>query len=437
MRTAQIALLGIFAVISTTSAAAQDVELQKLMSRRAAVADAYRQLAETVYGLQINSSTTVYDFVMESDLIHSAVDEFVRGVRIGEARYFPDNSCEVQAELTVADAVETLRGAYQQHYRGDRIDTRDFDSIPTRAEKKTLKTIGMGAPRDDLPFGLPSGVVALLPKLPGGDSASGGSSLPGVWKHVPSRARMMAVRGAKQDAWRQLAERIMGLRLTSTTLIEDFVTQSDEIRTEMDDFLKGAEPVGTYYRGDEMIVEVTMRIPAEQVIRIVEQLHGRHYEGDDIEAAEIGRIARDVVHRDFEATGMSVPPAKYLTPQAIADATIARPNWVESSIQATGEASDAAFDTAQGRLKARRAAELVAKRNLALQIAGLPIDDQMLVRDLVTKDEYVSTRVDAVLIHATIEETRFTDNAAIVTVSIPGVHVWSVVGDEYRRLNRE
>ena len=58
-------------IVSVGTAHAQDVaEAQKkLLSKRAAEADAYRKLAEAVYGLQINSRTYVKDYVTESDEI--------------------------------------------------------------------------------------------------------------------------------------------------------------------------------------------------------------------------------------------------------------------------------------------------------------------------------------------------------------------------------
>ena len=59
----------------------------KLLSKRAAEADAYRKLAEAIKGLQITSDTYVKDFVAESDTIKADMDEFIRGVRLGDPRW--------------------------------------------------------------------------------------------------------------------------------------------------------------------------------------------------------------------------------------------------------------------------------------------------------------------------------------------------------------
>ncbi len=43
---------------------------KKLMARRAAIVDGYRQLAETIKGVRISSNTTVSDFVLQATTLH-------------------------------------------------------------------------------------------------------------------------------------------------------------------------------------------------------------------------------------------------------------------------------------------------------------------------------------------------------------------------------
>ena len=87
--------IAIASIVTVTAAFAQDVaEAQKkLLSKRAAEADAYRKLAEAVYGLQLNSRTYVKDYVTESDEIHGQVDEFIKGIRLGDPLWYDDGSC--------------------------------------------------------------------------------------------------------------------------------------------------------------------------------------------------------------------------------------------------------------------------------------------------------------------------------------------------------
>ena len=413
----------------------QDVsrEKNKLLAKRAAEADAYRKLAEAVYGLEINSRTYVKDFVAESDDIRTDVDTFVKGVRLGRPVWYEDDSCEVPAEVTVAKVIETLRTAHKRHYDGHNIQSEDFETMTKRIEKKVIKAIGMGAPRPDLPADLPSGTFELITPPPADLPRP---PIPDLWRQAGPQARLMAIRAARVDAIRKLAERVKGLRLTSRTQVVDFVAESDEIRTDLMATLSTAgEEVSTYLHHDELIAEVTMRIPTEQVITTVKRLHSRHYKGDDIKGHEIEDVVKTVVKKDFEETGMGVPPPKYLKRYA-ETARVNLPSWAMGQITATGMGTDPAFDTPQGRLKARRAAETDAYRKLLEQIQGLEVRSATQVRDFVAEHEHVETVLDGFVVNAVVVDAEFTGDTAIVTVAIPGLQVWEAVAEELRRQAR-
>ena len=59
-----------------------DFEPKRLMALRASKLDAYRALAERVYGATLTGTSTVEDFVMKHDDFGIAVDSFVRGARV-------------------------------------------------------------------------------------------------------------------------------------------------------------------------------------------------------------------------------------------------------------------------------------------------------------------------------------------------------------------
>ena len=72
---------------------------QKLMAMRAAQVDAYRNLAEQVYGFRVWGSTAVSAFATQSDVIRSYVDAYIRGARVVNMTSIADGNFEATVEL--------------------------------------------------------------------------------------------------------------------------------------------------------------------------------------------------------------------------------------------------------------------------------------------------------------------------------------------------
>lgn len=178
-----------------------------------------------------------------------------------------------------------------------------------------------------------------------------------------------------------------------------------------------------------------MRVPTEQVIATVKELHSRYYKGDDVKGHDIEDVVRSAVKREFEATGEGIPPPPYLR-RYNESAAVPLPDWTMGPLEATGEGTDPALDTPQGRLKAARAAELDAKRKLAERIAGLEIEPGMTVRDFVARNESIRGLVDAVLVTALVTKTEISASAARVTVAVPGMQVWEIINGALAHLAR-
>src|SRR5512139_2950167 len=56
----------------------------------------------------------------------------------------------------------------------------------------------------------------------------------------PAQARAMAERAAQVVAYRNLLEAVKGVRVDSTTTVENFMVTSDVIRTQVSGFVQGA-----------------------------------------------------------------------------------------------------------------------------------------------------------------------------------------------------
>lgn len=408
---------------------AQATTPPELLSRRAAEADAYRRLAEVVYGLQVNGYSLVQDFALESEHLRAEVDHFLRGVQLGPPLWHEDGVCEVAAEVTLAQVSGALREIHVRHYRGDDISITDIDSIPARTPREILRVVGVGVARDDLPLSASApGVGAVPPRAAGPD---GGPPIPELWRRLGPQARLMALAAARTDAQRRLAERIAGLRLNATTTVRDFAAERDTVIAELNAELIGAQEVGQYLHDDVLIAEVTLRVPAPQVVEAIKKLRIRRGDEHGLSAIDIERGVSSVATHELEATGMGVPPERQA--QRFAEqATLTLPDWATTTLEAEGAGADPELASPQGKLRAARAAELAARRNLIAQIAELTIAQGSSVGALMARLDFVAAEIEALMIDAVPGPTRISDSGATARVTLPGMLVWEVVQDGLR-----
>lgn len=93
---------GSLTVTGSGAAARGNAGQARLMAQRAAISDAYRQLAEAVNGVQVMAETTVKDFVTESDTIRLSVSAVIKGARqTGPTRYLSDGTVEVDVSMPI------------------------------------------------------------------------------------------------------------------------------------------------------------------------------------------------------------------------------------------------------------------------------------------------------------------------------------------------
>lgn len=62
-------------------------------------------------------------------------------------------------------------------------------------------------------------------------------------QYTTGQAKLMAMRAAKVDALRNLAEQVHGVRVWGNTAVSAFVTQNDTVRTYVDSFIRGARVI--------------------------------------------------------------------------------------------------------------------------------------------------------------------------------------------------
>jgi hypothetical protein len=206
-------------------AMAQSEAQVKLMARRAAKVDALRNLLEVIYGLQIDGRTTVRDFVTQSDVIRARISATVQGARETNYQVQPDGTAEVTVEVTLG-AVQDILGRRLMY------------------DRETIEATGYGAPPG------PPAASSTIPFSGSVLRAKGFGVPPPQQDLTPAEKGLLAKRAGKLDALRNLSEQVYGVRITGDTLVRDFVTRSDDIRSRVFSYIQGARVVSEQLQPD-------------------------------------------------------------------------------------------------------------------------------------------------------------------------------------------
>jgi len=210
------------------------------LAKRTAFITAQRDLIERYAGSFLSSQTQIDNFVAKNDQVLTTTGGLIKGVKIVDHGLSPDNTVYyVVVEAREKDLRETL---------GDRPDPKAAFTAPF-AWPSEIGAVSSGS----------SGKLGIDPKMKT-VTATGTGLLP---KGVDARVGVLrAKRAAKMDALRNLAERIKGIHLSSTTTVEDFMAKQDVVQAKVDAVIKGARIVKTTPKGDGSVeVEVAVDVP--------------------------------------------------------------------------------------------------------------------------------------------------------------------------------
>jgi hypothetical protein len=84
---------------------------KRMMGYRAAIADAYRKLAEAVDGVRVDADTTVSNYVTTSDVVRTQVSALIKGAQATKTDYKPDGAVEVTLTLDLHGKNRSLASA--------------------------------------------------------------------------------------------------------------------------------------------------------------------------------------------------------------------------------------------------------------------------------------------------------------------------------------
>jgi len=250
---------------------------ERLKATRAAEIDADRLLVERLYGLQIDSNTTVLDLTAGDDKVAGAVSaSLVGSLTIGEPEYLADGRVQVVRAVKIQEVVETLNRVI----KGKRLADGSFAN--SSENEKTDRSVT-------------DKVIDVM----------GNAALPGSEGHQ----KIMAKRAAEMDAYRRLAARMMGQKISGDTTVREMCLQNDDIVAKLSQVLKAATPTNIKYL-DDGSCEVTMEIKVSDLIRTT-----RSYMKGDTQKTE---IKDDINERSFSEIGRgTMQPVAAVMPAAM------------------------------------------------------------------------------------------------------------------------
>lgn len=89
---------------------AKSINQKRLLAMRAAKLDAYRTLAEQVYGLRVKGQTTIGEAVVTSDQLASAVEGIITGAEVVAIKATSPDTYQVELSLSLNELKRMING---------------------------------------------------------------------------------------------------------------------------------------------------------------------------------------------------------------------------------------------------------------------------------------------------------------------------------------
>ena len=176
-----------------------------MRAERIARADAMRKMAEKLYGVNISAEQNVYDLVNENSEVRAKMNQVLAGMREKAWHYYPEGICQVELEVTWRTFIKKVKEIVEAGC--DACGSYFEKSVDVSVTANDKKVVVWGS---------------------------------GAIKGTRGVQEIQALRAAEVDAYKKMAERILGVRISSDTTVRDMVMESDRIRNTVRGIIRGA-----------------------------------------------------------------------------------------------------------------------------------------------------------------------------------------------------
>lgn len=130
---------------------AVNVAQARAMARRAAIVDAYRQMAETISGVNVTSESTVENFITQSDVTRTKVNAMIKGAKVIKEEMTKDGAYEVTMSVPMFGVTGSLASAVLEPPAQKEVfpepvasvPATPVEALPTQATVNTTVTVNI------------------------------------------------------------------------------------------------------------------------------------------------------------------------------------------------------------------------------------------------------------------------------------------------------
>ena len=126
--------------VGVPSSKAVSLSQARAMAYRAAKADAYRNLAEIIDGVQVDSETTVKNLALENDVINLKIKSFIKGARVVSEKMDRDGTWHVTMKLNLYGGTDSLSKTVYDNIAVPKKPLPEVTIDTVRTEVSTVKT---------------------------------------------------------------------------------------------------------------------------------------------------------------------------------------------------------------------------------------------------------------------------------------------------------
>lgn len=372
---------------------------------RLALARARANLYDRIALLPLTADLTVGDWAARDITRRRELRLWVRACpRLGNARVYSDAVCDVDVRVVPNELAARLVEMLGQQ-------------SPEQSRPPTAHDIMKAARQWPILWG--TGTAMLIEKTR--------SRKPIGWENISVEGIQLARRGAAADSIHALLEQAGRLKVTPAYQLREFFESDDDVFEAVYEAVRDAAAIIIENAPDQVAV-AQARLSMTELIRILTNVHQKHYRGDMFHAPDFREMALNAKQAVLRATGLAAPPIRYRRSPPYELIELDTPPWAKTTLAAAGR-----YEPIDGRELSREdrveRARYDGMNELRKKVEALIVKDGVTVERLLGYRRYLKDDVVIFLGGARVvgKPHILTDGTLTVRVELPLERLWLLI----------